>query len=150
MIQRCYYKSYQLTHDIDWFAKYKGIPLHFASNGGTIPNQIKRRPNQTLLKRIVSEERLNIEVVINEAWMQEKENALSEIERIYYNREAYLDSFLYFAAKGFVSIDNAIIDDEFIYKIVAYPKSKADLFKQYELPCIGDELLKIEINLWEE
>lgn len=149
-MQRCYYKSYQSTHDIDWFARYKGIPLHFASNGGSIPNQIKRKQNQMVLSRIVSGECPNNEVEINEIWMKEKENALSEIERLYFNRESYLESFLYFASRGFVSIDNAIIEDEFVYKIVAYPKNKSDLFKQYELPCIEDELKNIEINLWKE
>lgn len=143
MRERCYRRDYQVRHDIDWFASYNGVPIHVASNGGTLPNIIKRGFNKQIQRLLAEEEFRECDVSINDSWINE---LLIMQENL--NVETYLQSFIEFARKGFVSIDNAIIEGEYIYKIVVYPKHKSDLFKRHELPSVGNELQHLELNLW--
>ncbi len=34
---------YQQTRDIDWFCRIGNIAMHFASNGGLLPNKVNNR-----------------------------------------------------------------------------------------------------------
>lgn len=160
MRDRCYRRDYQDRHDIDWFAIYKGIPVHVASNGGLLPKQIKKNRNKQLQSMFASEELGEREVSVEEGWVRELQRRRSEEvlgTGVEFNVETYLQSFLEFASKGFVSIDNAIIDDQRQYVVVAYPQDRAELLKMEEkfleelnLPEIPDEALQnINIeNLW--
>lgn len=155
--------SYQLTHDIDWFGIQNGIPFHVASNGDLIPKIITKHINQRNQTYIVQlTPILSIEdILINETWLNEQEeryygnasNYSSYKESQYhFDRKAYLSSFVEFASKGFVSIDNSFIGDEYVYKIVAYPKKYRDRFcchENIDLPKISVEELKgLNINVW--
>lgn len=152
MSDRCYRRDYQERHDIDWFATYRGLPVHVASNGGFLPKQIKKNMNKQL-QRLFSLEFLGgREVLVNDAWIRElqrirREDALYG-EGVGLNVDLYLQSFVDFASKGFISIDNAIIGDVQQYVIVAYPYDQYDLLKMdrqfigdLRLPEIPDETL---------
>lgn len=160
MRDRCYRRDYQNRHDIDWFAIYKGIPVHVASNGGLLPKQIKKNRNKQLQSMFASEELGEREVSVEDGWVRELQRRRSEEAfgtGVNFNVETYLQSFIEFASKGFVSIDNAIIGDEQHYVVVAYPQDRADLLKmnglfseEFNLPEISDDALQnINIeNLW--
>jgi len=160
MNDRCYRRDYQERHDIDWFAIYKGIPVHVASNGGLLPRQIKKNRNKQMQSMLALGELSEREVRVNEGWISELQRRRREDASgtgIEFNNDTYLQSFLEFASKGFVSIDNAIINDEQQYVVVAYPQDRTELLKTEEnflgelrLPEIPDEALQnINIeNLW--
>ena len=156
MRDRCYRRDYQDRHDIDWFAIYEGIPVHVASNGGLLPKQIKKNWNKHLQSVFTSGELGEREVRVNERWLKELQRIRSEEvfgTGVEFDIEIYLQSFIEFASKGLVSIDNAIIGDEQQYVVVAYPCDQTDLLKtekningELGLPEIPDETLQ-NINI---
>ena len=160
MRDRCYRRDYQDRHDIDWFAIYKGIPVHVASNGGLMPKQIKKNRNKQLQSMFASDEFGECEVRVDEGWRRELQRRRSEEtygSGVEFNIETYLQSFLEFASKGFVSIDYASIDNNQQYVVVAYPRNRTDLLKinghllgELRIPEIPNEALQnIDIeNLW--
>ena len=161
MKDRCYRRDYQERHDIDWFAVYKEVPIHVASNGGFLPKQIKKTQNKRLQSLFSSEEMRRNEVRVNEVWIQRLQRMRRDdakgAEYPDFDVDLYLQSFIDFASKGFVSIDNAFIGDKQNYVIVAYPNDRANLLdvenllhREINMPIIYEmALLDIEINeLW--
>jgi hypothetical protein len=149
-MKRTYRKDYQEHHDIDWFAIYEGIPIHVASNGGEIPSAIKSVDNRAIQKYLAKLNPLSInnEIEINEEWIDVLKNEFEE-----FNSEAYLRTFVEFAKLGFVSIDNAIIGEEYQYKIVAFQKNREKLFSLNHVElCIPEvvkeEMRELKISLW--
>lgn len=49
-----YNKAYQLTRDIDWFFQLNNTPIHVASAGGKLPNQINDRTQLQKQQHLVS------------------------------------------------------------------------------------------------
>lgn len=47
-----YRNSYQATHDIDWFCICHGHPVHVASNGGYVPEQIDSSHNYRMQRAV--------------------------------------------------------------------------------------------------
>ena len=100
------------------------------------------------------------EVRVDEEWRRELQRRRSEEtygSGVEFNIETYLQSFLEFASKGFVSIDYAIIDNNQQYVVVAYPRNRTDLLiinghllGELRIPEIPNEALQnINIeNLW--
>lgn len=133
-----YRKDYQLANDIDWFAKCKGIPLHFASNGCMLPKIVDSRTNRNIQRQIAemgTQEKC--EVAINE-------KEIRDILREGDNYDDYIASFVEFAERGFVSIDTIRTGEQDIrYIVVAYPQDKRRLIKAFyeelKVPILEDE-----------
>lgn len=150
-----YHLDYQLTHDIDWFAIYNDIPIHVASNGNVIPNNVDSKNNRLIQRYLENEYNGNVGIVINN-------NALGPIFETT-DKGLYLESFIEFARKGFVSIDNNLEVDShgnLFYRpiVVAYPQDRINLFDTELLrdivptiPEIGDNDLATNLlNLWRQ
>ncbi len=149
-----YRKIYQECHDIDWFAICNNVPIHVASNGGNVPSQIKSRDNRTVQKYLANiEVNGNNDIRINQDWLNELELLEQNDDGIAFDGNTYLHTFVEFAQLGFVSIDNAIINEEYHCRIVAFPQNRNDLFKMnnIELPEIPlNELAGVDLNVWKE
>ena len=154
-----YSKEYQERHDIDWFALYEGVPIHVASNGGEIPADIDRIDNRKWQSFLSNNEPplTNADIFVNDDWLNDLDNRLSDsnsnIEAYHFDKESYKQTFVEFARFGFVSIDNAIVNNKYQYKVVAYPIEKERLFKVIntnsprKLPnVVLDE--KLKLDLW--
>lgn len=67
-----YSVSYQLTHDIDWFAIHGRYLVHFASNGGLIPKDVKVRPNCQLRELLFNSNMIRpVETTVNHSFVAE-------------------------------------------------------------------------------
>ena len=117
-----YRHDYCTTHDVDWFATYKGIPIHIASNGMMIPDFIDSKKNREIQQYVSGLSEMF-------AVFAPPQNNLN-IESLYDNREdalyAYQSSFKYMACRGFWSFDS--IRDEYSHleyrlNLVAAPHS---------------------------
>ncbi len=154
-----YSKEYQERHDIDWFALYDGMPIHVASNGGEIPANIDSRNNRKWQSFLSKYEPLltNEDIFINEDWLNVLDNRLTvnntNINAYHFDKELYKQTFVEFAKLGFISLDNAIVNNEFQYQVVAYPIKKERLFKvnnansSLKLPEVIIEE-KLNIDFW--
>lgn len=100
-----YSKTYQLTHDIDWFCKIGNTPMHFASNCGLLPKKVNDKENN---KRIQEQVSLMDNVVdskehisINQEYVRARlgDNIAED------GYENYVRTFVEMAMKGFVSFD---------------------------------------------
>ena len=117
-----YGKTYQLTHDIDWFCRIGNTPMHFASNCGLLPNKVndkdanRRIQEQVALMDNVVESREYI--AINRAYIRARLG--DNIAEGGY--ENYVRSFVEMAMKGFVSFDRDL-EDEDMYIWIAKPDS---------------------------
>ncbi len=80
--------DYQRTHDIDWFFKYNDSYYHVASNGGAVPDFIIESENQELQREIRNNTNHRLAIVVNEQY-----------------RHLNLESFEFYARRGFISID---------------------------------------------
>lgn len=152
-MKRTYRKDYQERHDIDWFAIYEGIPIHVASNGGVIPTIIKSGDNRAVQRYLANlETSLNVDITVNTEWLNQLANIESEHNNNF-DKNTYLPTFIEFAKLGFISIDNAIINGEYQYKVVAYPNKKQNLFKNtadVKLPEVSlNEIKRVDLNLLE-
>ena len=49
-----YDKTYQQTHDIDWFCKIGNTAMHFASNGGLLPKKVNNREVNSHIQHVVA------------------------------------------------------------------------------------------------
>ena len=115
-----YNKSYQLTRDIDWFFQLNNKPIHVASAGGKLPNQINDRTQlqkQQHLVSTLSDINTIAEIRINHEFIKEL------CEKTMCEEDVYLESFISMAKKGFISMDKTHIDDpeETTYHVVCIP-----------------------------
>lgn len=164
MKNKLYSTTYQITRDIDWFARCNGKLYHFASNGGHIPDCITSKRNGEMLRFLLhlSEQGVNNDCDV--------ENI--ETERLWpyltiqtgmqeFSQEAIADyrkSFQFFASLGCVSMDR--LSDDFFednrYFAVAWPgknkiqdKVSHDLQVEYQqllesLPELTDEIVIVD------
>lgn len=67
-----YSVSYQLTHDIDWFAIHGRYLVHFASNGGLIPREVQVKPNHQLRELLFDSNMIRpVETIVNHSFVAE-------------------------------------------------------------------------------
>ena len=117
-----YYPVYMESHDIDWFCKIGNIPIHCASNGGTLPKKVNvrsmNRKNQEVVAALPELLDRHEEIIVNERYVRNRlENQLSED-----SYEHYIRSFVSMARKGFWSFDREINDaNDDIYMWIAKP-----------------------------
>lgn len=91
-----YNKAYQLTRDIDWFFHLNNTPIHIASAGGKLPNQINDRTQlqeQQYLVANLPDINTIADIRINHEFIKE----LCEITEC--KEEDYLKSFITMAKK---------------------------------------------------
>lgn len=137
-----YPESYLLSKDIDWFFQINNSYVHVASAGGSLPASVNNREKLRNIQHQVfnlpylySEE----EVAVNMIFIQQ----LLDLD-INYNQEQYfqyLQSFMFFARKGFISLDRTYVNDPFSnhYHIVCAPiKNKNGLHLDY-IPTINPD-----------
>lgn len=106
---------YQQSHDIDWFCRMGNNAMHFASNGGLLPNKVNNRETNTQIQHTVSlmEDVLTYpeQIEINRPYIFERlggnDNEVSFIR--------YIESFVAMAKKGFVSFDRMLEGDTYIW-----------------------------------
>ena len=119
-----YSKTYQLTHDIDWFCIIGNTPMHFASNCGLLPNKVNNKENNRRIQEQVGlmdnvvESREHI--VINREYIRARLG--DNIAQGGY--EDYVRSFVEMAVKGFVSFDRDLERDD-AYVWIAKPDAGA-------------------------
>ena len=153
-----YRRDYQETHDIDFFFKYKNRFFHAASNGGILPDGIDSRINRRF-QEIIENIDDNIDVITNEYRAVIASNITD-----YYDLEDDLNfnSFLRYAAMGFISIDRTcdeycyneygeIVENQHEYHVVARPENRWNMMVPSEilrsLPDLSD--LDLEISGFE-
>jgi hypothetical protein len=117
-----YSESYLETHDIDWFCLVNGIPVHFASAGGLLPDWANDREKLRSVQRHVNLLPNVIEledIRVNES-LGEHLNLTDE------QLKDYLQSFISMAQKGFISYDKADISNpgNMNYRFVCGPKER--------------------------
>lgn len=121
-----YPDSYLLSHDIDWFFQIENKYVHVASAGGLLPefinDRVKLRNFQHHvfnLPYIYSDE----EIIVNKLFIQRllEENSNDDYHVSY---TQYIESFINFSRKGFISMDRTYISDSLSdhYHIVCSPK----------------------------
>lgn len=135
-----YNTQYQYSHDIDWFFLDGQYPIHCASNGGLLPNNIYKAVELQSLQVEVEnmnaqyQFRLNIKAIerfirhhyegFSEAEMLERENGVIPENVVFPDdiplwMRLYSWSFVKMAQRGFLSFDRIEGTNE--YFLVAYP-----------------------------
>lgn len=143
-----YPESYLQSKDIDWFFQINNSYIHVASAGGSLPASINNREKLRNIQHQVfnlpylySED----EVAVNMMFIQQFLDL-----SINYNPEQYfqyLQSFMNFARKGFISLDRTYVNDPFsnYYHIVCAPKkNRTELHLDY-IPNINPDGFPKEI-----
>lgn len=121
-----YSTRYKKLHDIEWFFKCCGYPVHAVSNAGEIPAKIDRDVNMRLqfdmeeMPDIITDE----ELYLNEEYVKYR------MEVIGNNREGAFEDYVYgfkrMARKGFFSFDRDITQGEEsrMYVLITGPKKR--------------------------
>lgn len=127
-----YRQDYCETHDIDWFATYRGVPIHVASNGMIVPDFIDSKTNK-VIQRYVSrfDEMFQVSILAG------SQNIESLYEGVEDARNTYLSSFVHMACLGFCSFDS--IRDE--YPWLEY---RLDLVAMPQYHFRPDEIERVE------
>lgn len=139
-----YDEDFQLTHDVDWFAKTGDVMIHAASNGAMIPRGADNSDNVDRVTAYISSylfEKEKYDVYINEGYVRYRYYQSIRIAdnlqepNYYLFRFYYIRSFFLMAQFGFYSFDRHIdIDkdeDDGIfspkYVLIAKPKSHIEV-----------------------
>lgn len=141
-----YRLDYQYTHDIDWFCRINGAPVHLASNGGHLPNCYSIEQLVSLQHRVANL-RNNYRCAVNIGYLEDylrqdeflnnmgefsdeeyrlmlpEEFELSDdIKDLPKHIIVYAWSFIEMAKKGFISFDRGQnVNGVDIYHLVARP-----------------------------
>ena len=144
-----YTDSYVFSKDIDWFFKMNNQYVHVASAGGRLPAIINDREKLRQIQYQV----FNLpyiypagQIRIYEGFIQQLlSSQLNEIPQSY---DLYIESFINFARKGFISCDRTNIADNQsdLYHIVCMPPSCDNNIQIENIPIIINHNYKFEIN----
>lgn len=121
-----YNDAYIQSKDIDWFFNIGGINVHVASAGGDIPDLIRDRDTlREIQYRVFNLPYIfsSKEIVINADFIINHLRVNNELPEGM--MDAYIESFVDFARKGFVSLDRTDINDlsSDVYHVVCLPPS---------------------------
>lgn len=139
-----YRLDYQFTHDIDWFCKVNGSPVHLASNGGHLPQRYTIKELVSIQHKVANMQQC-FRCAVNTAYLTDYlqrgeyyadlENILQEEYRamlperfVIPNELAELSntlllyswSFIEMAKRGFWSFDRR--EEDGLYHLVAWPE----------------------------
>ena len=140
-------KSYQLSHDIDWFFRTDNRLCHCASNSSIIPDRLDDRTNLRIAQEIIASMPIIFspeQITVNEEYeelyvsadfrqMQELFNNEFPLSREDY-RAQYLDSFIRMAQRGLWSFDHAADMAENEYLLVAHPAEEPQMDNLLDTP----------------
>lgn len=130
-----YNALYQYTNDIDWFFLYGNVPVHVASNGGLLPNNIYRAVDlqslQTAIENMDDDCEFELNMPALNYYVRRHYEGMNEFLPIKaYNVDfpegteawvkAYAWSFARMAKRGFYSFDRSA--DTGMYFLVCKPK----------------------------
>ena len=141
-----YRLDYQFSHDIDWFCRINGVPVHMASNGGHLPNCYSIEQLVSLQHRVANlgnNYRCAVNIDFLEDYLRQNNylNNMGELSDEEYRLMlpaqfelsddirnlpkyilVYAWSFIEMAKKGFYSFDRGLNSDGVdIYHLVARP-----------------------------
>ena len=152
--------QFQLSHDIEWFAKIGDNYIHAMSFGGLLPQPVnERNRNFILMRKAFQIEVQNKALTFNDYYIDRrlKRNKEQYTEEQYnIRRQRYLAHFEQMAARGFYSFDRDL-DNEDIYHLIVKPQSDCSLewFKE-RMPVFPTSVIKKEeetgdvfLNLYE-
>ena len=135
-----YPDSYLLSHDIDWFCMFKGLPIHVASAGGIIPDEIN---DIDQLRRIQYQVEM-LPFIFGEDEIVFNNDGISRVlgNGLESGWEDYIRSFAIMARKGFFSFDRINYNnpfDEEQFLLVCYPHRIIRGFDGVEIPVIENK-----------
>lgn len=145
---RKYPVIYQCTRDIDWFAIYQGHLIHVASNGGKLPDNIYSKPNGEILKFVSALPELYQLAPSKDSLKKHLEQLTGQVQYTNKEIEEYLETFCFFAKRGFVSLDRAS-DEAFEYNHY-FIASSPNTVKRKEDLLNSAKLSQDEQNRWRE
>lgn len=144
-----YPDSYILAKDIDWFFKMNSQYIHVASAGGKLPAIINDREKLRQIQYQV----FNLpyiysveEILINEPFIRQLLSPqINERPELY---DSYIESFVDFSRKGFISYDRTEVTDNFsnLYHIVCRPSSLNKDIHIDNIPIINNIDFEFDIN----
>lgn len=134
-------KLYCLTHDIDWFCFFNGIPIHIASNGGDLPHFFSKRKlslQRSYVSQLPLQNPQGVNIIMSKDLQHHIEQHYSYLSQILEDKvlnpdfqelfstgnamDLYTRSFKLMAAKGFFSMDRVINEDGTCkYYMIAQP-----------------------------
>ena len=109
-----YDADYLETHDIDWFCKIGNTAMHFASDGGELPEKVNDREKLRAIQHAVA----MLEDVLGDEGIEINGKYVWNILGSNDSQESfnhYVESFVAMARKGFVSFDRMSEDDEYMW-----------------------------------
>lgn len=165
-----YNAQYQHTHDIDWFFMNGDMPVHVASNGGSLPNKMYKALDLQNLQTMVEAMKPVCRFTINERALETyaRQNYLNEngegiklvdvpkeIEQLGFLGntpawiKAYSWSFIKMAQRGFYSFDRDVRTGKYflVARPVVRPEISEDILTMmFHLPkdralIIGEDVL---------
>ena len=119
-----YDADYLENHDIDWFCKIGNTAMHFASNGGALPEKVNDRERLRAIQHdvaIMDDVLGEDEIVINRQYVWQVLGNNESPKAFDY----YVESFVAMARKGFTSFDRKSEGDVCIW--IAKPKDSVEV-----------------------
>ena len=113
-----YDTNYLETHDIDWFCRIGKTAMHFASNGGNLPEKVNDRERLRTIQHAVAMQDDMLEddkISINEEYVWRVLGNNDKQDAFFF----YVESFVAMARKGFISFDRMPEGD--VYMWIAKP-----------------------------
>ena len=139
-----YRLNYQYTHDIDWFCRVNELPVHFASNGGILPQRSYTIKKLVALQHKVANMQQNFRCAVNIEYLEdylqrgeyyaeydeiaredlrlmlpERFEITNEVADLSNTMLLYSWSFIVMAKRGFYSFDRR--EEDGLYHLVAWP-----------------------------
>lgn len=137
--------GFQLSHDIDWFARINGISIHAMSFGGRLPDGLDRDWNTEILLNVYRIEPFIHQISYNDEYISKRLRLLDDPDNADTKRERYLRHFKEMASRGFWSFDRDLNESN-VYHLIAMPVDDYDaIYMLIDLPLL-DEKIKIGGN----
>lgn len=108
-----YDAHYLETHDIDWFCRIGNTAMHFASDGGALPEKVNDREQLRAIQHAVAiqdDVLEKAEIIINKQYVRRVLGNNDDLNAF----NNYVESFVAMARKGFVSFDRMPEGDEYM------------------------------------
>lgn len=133
-----YDAHYLETHDIDWFCRIGNTAMHFASDGGALPEKVNDREQLRAIQHAVAiqdDVLEKAEIIINEQYVRRVLGNNDDLNAF----NNYVESFVAMARKGFVSFDRMSEGDEYMW--IAKPSMSVEVniqgLPEYEEDACG-------------
>lgn len=144
-----YSESYMFSKDIDWFFKMKNQYFHVASAGGRLPATVNDREKLREIQYQVYKLPYLYparQIRFNGRFIRQLLSEQNNEDPDAY--EFYIESFVNFARKGFISCDRTVIADhtDDSYHIVCAPPSFDNDIQLADIPVVDNPDFIFDIN----